>query len=174
MNEIMKRLDAVLYRSESESPDKDMENIILSLSFEFPSELKELMLEFKGAIFFDNGAKFKPEGECILVASDGYLSLNTIYGIAENDYGILSVNKSYEDQMPDSVIIIGESNGGNQICIEKSTGSIFFWNHEGTPNVDELFYVAPSFSEFLLKLEVQEQGGLDNTDLDDIDFECGF
>ncbi len=174
MNEIMKALDAELYGSKSKSPDKDLKNVILSLSFDFPIELKELLLEFNGAIFFNNGAKFKPEGKCNLASKDGYLSLNTIYGIADNDNGILRVNHSYDDQIPDLIIIIAESDGGNQICIERNTGIILFWNHEGIPNVDELFNIAPSFAEFLQKIEVEDDNNLNNPDLDGIEFTLDF
>lgn len=170
----MKKLDAKLWGEESKSPEKDLSNVESSLSIKFPEELNELLIEFKGSIFFHNGAQFKPEGKCVLAGSDGYLSMTSIYGISNTKSGILYVNKMYDDQLPNSVIIIAESDGGNQICIEKSTGKILYWNHEGTPDIDELFNIAPSFAEFLNKLEVEEDDDLDDPDLDDIECSLDF
>lgn len=154
----------------TKTPKEDLLNIHKSLSVEFPSELNELLLKFKGAIGFERGLKFRTDGECNLSDSKGLIGISLFYGINDDDFGILNVNKMYEDQIPESVIIIGDSNGGNQICIEKSTGKIQFWNHEGTPNIDDLFDIAPSFLAFLKKLEIDEGDEVNTDEVDDYDF----
>ncbi len=167
---IIDKLGFKNFSNTTTSPKEDLLIIQKSLSVVFPKELNELLLEFKGAIGFERGLKFRMDGECNLADSKGLIGISLLYGINDDDFGILSVNKMYGDQIPDSVVIIGDSNGGNQICIEKSTGRILFWNHEGVPNVDELFNIAPSFGEFLQKLEIDEDDEVNIDDVDDYDF----
>ncbi len=166
------KLGLKVFGDASKSPSNDLLRIHESLSIKFPKELDDMLLEYKGAVEFKRGMQFKTNGKCSLADADGYIGISLFYGLNDNDFGILNVNRMYDDQIPDFLVIIAESDGGNQVGIEKTTGKILFWNHEGTPGVDELFNIAPSFVDFLEKLEIDPDDEIKPDEIED--YECDF
>jgi SMI1-KNR4 cell-wall len=102
---------------------------------------------------FQMGAKFKPKQRTFLEDSEGFHSLEILYGAADDDYGLRENNSTYRDQIGLTLVVIGESPGGNQICFEKKTGRILFWHHEAPIDEESIFEIATDFSEFVRKLE---------------------
>lgn len=72
--------------------------------------------------------------------------------------------ETFKGNIPNEVIPIGESSGGNQIClgISKATqGRVYFWDHEHEAEESNplpgLCLVANSFSDFVKKLDVNPE-----------------
>ena len=127
---------------------------------QLPSVLRNLLTDIQGAVIFDKGAKFKPE--CISGREDamGYLSLEMLYGgQVLGDNSLEEVNVRLSSEISPSLIIIGESSGGDQICFNKVNGEVIFWMHDVAPNGSEVS-VAKDFDQFVRSLESDE----DNND----------
>jgi hypothetical protein len=86
-------------------------------------------------------------------------SVSTFFGVSddEND-DLVAEYDMFESRVPTNVLPIAAAGGGNLICLELKSGSIFFWDHEQEANEDEpvnfdnMSFLASSFTEFLEKL----------------------
>jgi hypothetical protein len=112
---------------------------------------RDLLLEFGGAIWFDNGARYRPESPNNLTGSDGYNDLEILFGLGNGENGIERKAAQYAGELPASFVPIGEAAGGNLICMN-GEGAVFFWDHE-SPRHEPTWRIAASIDEFLRRLE---------------------
>jgi hypothetical protein len=87
-------------------------------------------------------------------------SVSKFFGISEHEGDDLSAQiQTYEGRMPRKIIPIGLAGGGNVICLRLEDGTIFFWDHEQeapegeVPGYGNMLPLAPSFSDFLMRLQ---------------------
>lgn len=117
----------------------------------FSDEYKELLSSFGGSIVFDKGAIYKPKRNSPVDSGTGYQSLEMLYGLI-GDSNLLKRNAMYSDQIPPGYLVIGESVGGNQICVSNLTGKIYFWFHESETDSESLYEIQDSMDVFLSSL----------------------
>lgn len=140
----------------SAQPDLDLLETERELDIELPESLREILLQYGAPVVFANGARFRPDSLCGLEGRDGYLTLLTLYGPGAGDSGLLAMNRSYSDQIPPLMAVIGELPGGNQLCFERTSGRIYFWNHEAEHDEVSLTAVSESFGAFRGRLVADE------------------
>ncbi len=122
----------------------------------------ELLTTIGGAIIFDNGAKYIPDEATPLTRTDGYNSLEVLFGLGNGKHSIRRAAQQYEGQLPPSFVPIGAAPGGNLICVDR-TGIVFLWDHESQIG-GHAWPVATSLEKFIDQLEPDksDNGGTDN------------
>lgn len=153
------RLGARALGKTEPNPTERMAVIKKSLSIEFPRALEAILLALRGAIVFDKGAIFTSDERSPVDDSHGKQGLGVLYGIEDDRNGLLACNEMYADQLPRNLITIGETPGGNQVCLERGSGRILFWHHEALTDDSALFQIALTFDDFIARLEPQESNG---------------
>lgn len=130
----------------------------------FSSVLPEAYKHFYGKYgpcAFVNSVKIKCE-ETVPAANDmNEVSVDYFYAIRkEGECSIGRLLNQYADQMPKGLLPICDGEIGDLICIDlrkgNSFGRVVYWYHEGDLTND-IFTVAKSFTEFLLKLELRNE-----------------
>ncbi|QDU95706.1 SMI1/KNR4 family protein [Lignipirellula cremea] len=136
---------------------KDLEAAIQSVEQILPmsDSFRELLLAFGGAIWFDNGARFRPQSPNPQTDEDGYNSLDVLYGLGDGEDSIEQRIEQYDGELPESFVAIGEAPGGNQICVG-GDGVVYFWDHESLRN-DQTWPIAGSVDEFIAMLEIDDE-----------------
>ncbi|GAA4805545.1 SMI1/KNR4 family protein [Lysobacter hankyongensis] len=140
----------------SAQPEIDLLQTERDLDIELPQSLRQILLQYAAPVVFAHGARFRPDTLCGVEGRDGHLTLLTLYGPGAGDSGLLAMNRMYSDQVPPLMAVIGESPGGNQLCIERTSGRIYFWNHEAEHDEAALTAVAESFDAFRERLVADE------------------
>jgi len=136
--------------------NQDIEVFENKHTIELPSSLKELLHKFQGAIVFDKGAKFKSECSSGREDDDGYLSLEMLYGgHLKGDNSLEEVNARLSDELGSDLVVVGDSTGGDQICINRKNGTVIFWMHD-TPPLNAEVLISKSFDDFIESLEPDE------------------
>lgn len=118
------------------------------LNIRFTDKYQSLLKNLKGSIVFDSGAVFKPKQKSPVDTIDGFQSLEMLYGL-QGDSNLIYKNKMYNEQVPEGYVVIGESIGGNQICISREDGKVYFWFHEAEVEDNSLFEIACNVDDFL-------------------------
>ncbi len=119
--------------------------------FPMPPRYRALLLEVGGAIMCDKGAIFKPDEKCPLSDREGYLDLVVLFGLGADDNSLEQKNSQYSGELPEAFVPIGESSGGNLICVD-SDGAVHFWDHE-SPRDGATWRIAAGIDEFINRLE---------------------
>ncbi len=122
---------------------------------------KEVLMAFRGAVVFDQGAKFTTDEQCPLNDKKGYQSLEVLYGLGKGKNSIEEKVSQYVGELPPMIIPIGEAPGGNLICVDKA-GAVYLWDHESQRG-EGLWRIASSIDAFIGRLEPN------NTELGSID-----
>ena len=162
LQNLMEGLGARPYEFATKYPANfyEIEDIQTKLRLSLPEKLIWIMKKYRAAISFESGAVFKPEHFSGREGKNGYMSIGLLYGIRrENSTGIIEVNASLErhDFFPSGIIAIGDSIGGDQICISLDTQEIYYWKHDvGSDRRESLSVIANSFDDFLERLEVEK------------------
>lgn len=87
------------------------------------------------------------------IESDGWLSIDTLFGVLNNKTGIVAMTKSLVNLIPPEFIVIGDSfGGGNFFGQFRGDRRIFYFNHEATYEGEELTLVADDFDSMLTAL----------------------
>ena len=117
----------------------------------FPVELLSLLNDIGDAVVFDRGAKFVPLEYSGREDTDGYLSIEVLYGGISGVNGLCDRYSMLKDQIPLGLIAIGEAPGGDQICLEQASLKVIFWKHdvEAGRSVTEIAKSITSFFESL-------------------------
>lgn len=118
------------------------------LNIRFTDKYQSLLKSFNDSIVFDSGAIFKPKKKSPVDTIDGFQSLEMLYGL-QGDSNLINKNKMYNGQVPEGYVVIGESIGGNQICLSCEDGKVYFWFHEAEVEGDSLFEIASNIDDFL-------------------------
>jgi hypothetical protein len=131
----------------------DLEGEIKSAEQVLPisDSYREMLLTFGGAVVFENGAKFALDEKSPLNDKDGYQSLEVLYGLGNGKNSIEQKAAQYAGELPASFVPIGESSGGNLICVA-GDGAVYLWDHEGQRN-EGTWRIAASIDEFVNRLE---------------------
>lgn len=122
------------------------------LGIALPPALKAVLEHYGAAITFGTEVHFRPDTPSGWEDKEGSLSISTLYGIRNDDWSIVKRNVDYDDQVPENCIVIGESPGGNQICIDRDSGSILFWDHESNVQEASSSIISESFDSFIERL----------------------
>jgi hypothetical protein len=130
----------------------DLAKLEVELGITISGEYASLLEAYNGSIVFDNGAIFRPKQKSPVDSDDGYQSLEMLYGL-QGDSNLLKRNQMYRDQIPSGFVTIGESVGGNQICLSSNNGKVYFWFHEAKTEEESLFEIADSIEIFLKSLK---------------------
>jgi hypothetical protein len=146
-------LGAKAFGKVSNQPQSDLEATERELSVSLPGELREVLVSFGAAVVFEKGAMFKPNQPTSMEDSEGLLSLDVLYGVASGDHGLRKQNATFRDQIGPALVAIGDAGGGDQVCLEKTSGRILFWYHEANTDEESLFEIAPDFVSFMQRLE---------------------
>ncbi|PMY59516.1 MULTISPECIES: SMI1/KNR4 family protein [Pseudomonas] len=133
---------------------------------EISEDLKRLLSNFQTAIVFSNGAKFKTPKKMPIGDNNGFVYLDIIYGLAPDSNNIYYKNEMYSSQINRAFYTFGESGGGDQFCVNKKTGEVYYWYHEAKDDASSLFLIAPSFIDFFEHL-VPDNDESDSKDDDD-------
>jgi len=92
------------------------------------------------------------ETPCI-IESDGWLNIDTLFGVLNNKTGIVAMTKSLVNLIPPGFIVVGDSfGGGNFFGQFRGDRRIFYFNHEATYEGEELTLVADDFDSILKAL----------------------
>lgn len=106
-------------------------------------------------IFLVNNNGGYPDKEQFDIPGQGSTMIGMFYGICEgNEDDIYNVCKLLGRRRPANLLPIAYDQGGNQICLAvsgRTTGSIYFWDHEleGSKNPNQFVLLATSFLEFI-------------------------
>lgn len=126
--------------------------VISELNTPFPDEYLSLLKSFDSSIVFEHGAIFKPKQNSPVDNSDGFQSLEMLYGL-KGGSNLIKKNEMYKDQIPKGHVVIGESIGGSQICVSRASGKVYFWFHEAEFESNSLFEIADNIDDFLTGIE---------------------
>lgn len=118
------------------------------LNITFTDGYKSVLKSFDNSIIFDHGAVYKPVQNSPVDTSDGFQSLELLYGL-HGDSNLVDKNRMYKEQIPEDCVVIGESIGGSQICLSRSSGKVYFWFHEAEFEDNSLFEIAPIVDDFI-------------------------
>jgi len=131
---------------------------VLEETIPFTETHRKILIEFGGAVVFRNGSKFQSDEWSPLSDGEGYLDLGLLYGLAEGKHGLCYLINVYEEQLPELLVPIGDSSGGNLICLDNS-GAVYFWDHESSEGENGTNRIADSFDEFFYRLETEQDMG---------------
>lgn len=151
----------------STNSEKAIAEVCELIGAKLPAPYLKMLRTFETAVRFKNEIVFTPIEQSSWSGEDGTLSIDEFYGPKRGSSGVLQNIKTFEGNVPDSVIPIGESFGGNQIClgIRKPTkGKVYFWDHESefdeTDPLNGLFLIANTFRDFVNQLAVEPESEL--------------
>lgn len=136
------------------------------LNITFTDGYKSVLSGFDNSIVFDHGAMYKPVQNSPVDTLEGFQSLEMLYGL-QGDSNLVDKNRMYKGQIPEDFIVIGESIGGNQICLSRSSGKVYFWFHEAEFEDNSLFEVAPIVDDFIKGLVRDEMLDSGNREVDE-------
>lgn len=153
MNPLLEKLGPSPFGAASAIVEADLLAVKRALKTELPPELLDLISETGSALMFDEGARFKPDEPSGLEDTEGFQDLLMLYGLADDEHGLRENNETYREQLPPGLLTIGESSGGNQICLDPVSGQILFWHHEAETDEESTSLIANNFPSFLAKLE---------------------
>ena len=117
---------------------------------------REILSAFGRAVVFENGANFTTDEPTPLSDKNGYLSLDLLFGLGDGKNSIHRKTAQYAGELPSSYIPIGESSGGNLVCVD-GNGVVNLWDHESQRN-EGTWRIAASVDEFLSRLEPDDSG----------------
>lgn len=159
--EKLSELQARRFDVEASKEMSTVADVERALEAQLPDGLKAALSHYCYAIDFDVTVSFRPIEPSGWERQDGAIDFNMIYGLAHDDWAILKMNETFAAQIPASCIVIGACSGGNQICLEKESGRILFWDHESSGAGVSL--AANSFDDFMDSLFVVDDS-LDDSD----------
>ena len=116
---------------------------------ELPQTYKSALVDIGGGIFFDKGARFKPDKPIPLQRPDGTLRLSMLFGLGRGKHSLLEYFNVFKEDLFDEygLFPIGDSPGGNLVLADEE-GKVLFWDHE----TGDLYRVSKSLDEFFDRL----------------------
>ncbi|WP_160154007.1 SMI1/KNR4 family protein [Microbulbifer sp. ALW1] len=136
------------------------------LNVKFSDSYRSVLESYENSIVFDHGAIYKPVEKSPVDNTDGFQSLEMLYGL-QGDSNLVSRNKMYKGQIPKECVVIGESVGGNQVCLSRASGKVYFWFHEAEIEDHSLFEVAESVNNFIEGLLPDDMQNSDKREIDE-------
>lgn len=118
------------------------------------SAYRIILIHYNGAVVFDRGARFKMDEPSPLNDNEGYQCLELLYGLGGSKHSITNKAAQYAEELPESFVPIGESSGGNLICVDKS-GVVYLWDHESLPG-EGYWQISSDINGFIDRLEADD------------------
>jgi hypothetical protein len=125
------------------------------IGYKLPSDYIEFLRRYNGGYVKNSIGTYYKNGEQRFI-------LTSMFGLGADD-DLISQLKTYKNRIPKTCIPIGRDAGGNLICLnlsEDKYGYVYFWDHEeelkyeeGKITIDDLYFIAGSFKEFLNSIE---------------------
>lgn len=140
---------------------------------EIPESYKHICKKY-GAFSFKKSIKVKCEDLNPVADEKNKVTVDYFYEAANN--GKCSIGhllEQYAEYLPKNLFPICDGEPGDLICINlnsESYGIINYWCHE-TNNASEVFLIAQTFDDFILKLEVSDEGNQDDEMIKDVKVE---
>lgn len=154
LKQLYKKIDSLGERNKTLHKERMQETHKLDkLNFNFPVLYNELSEKY-GSFSFENPILVKSIDE-IPVADRGFVSVDRFYDRDDS----ISTQLEYTDQLPSMMMPIFDGEPGDFICIslqKDNYGKIFYWHHEGFVDQD-IYLLANTFEEFILKLEIDNE-----------------
>jgi hypothetical protein len=140
--------------------------LTLERLFEFEQKYRmRLPEDYRSFLLENNGGSPSPEIIDFIQHGDKQSDIvNNLYGIHNGEYWA-SLDwhiKMLEDRVPAGFLPIGDDPGGNFYLIGvagEHSGKVYFWDHENEaqlhdtePDLENMSFIANSFTEFLNKL----------------------
>jgi len=119
-----------------------------------PDYYLDLLTDFNGAIFFEEGVIFEPAEATPMDDKNGLLAIDLLFGLS-GSYGIVAKYKQYGERLPDKLVPIGDAPGGDLICFSPSSNNVIFWMHEAGPSEKTTYTVAKDIKTFLGNLQIE-------------------
>jgi hypothetical protein len=110
-------------------------------------------------------------------------SVMTFFGLSDNrSLDLEAAQLVYAGRLPEHVLAIAATDGGNLICLDLKNGSVFLWDHEREagdgeePGFENMDLLALSFTEFLEELQPfnPDDVVLNPADVKSVEFAPGF
>lgn len=153
---------------------KDLERVEKKVGASFPQEYVNFLRKYNG------GEVENSIVELPLEEIESFI-LSSFFGTRVEDINdILSCYATFENRIPKGCVPIGRDVGGNIVCLNLNTekyGAIFLWDHdieldfdENEMDIQDLYYVASSFDEFLhmIKEYNPEEDDLDGYEVEEV------
>jgi len=153
---------------------KDLDELEKKVCASFPEEYVNFLRKYNGGEVEDNIIEL-PSGEI-----ESFI-LSSFFGTRLEDINdLLSCYDTFESRIPKGSIPIGRDVGGNIVCLNLNReryGYIFFWDHDielefedNEMEIQDLYYVAPSFDDFLhmIKPYDPEEDDLDGYEIEEV------
>lgn len=167
------------------SRENQIKKIETMYDINIPKDYREFLHNYDET-FFENEVTYKPIETSPWTTKEGTQVFEGFYGVTSEN-NLSDQIKGYLNRMPDCMIPIGESPGGNVICIGvrgSYIGKVYFWNHENEREAkimaeidvasddinsywENIHLVSETFLGFISGLELINE--TENIDLDDVE-----
>lgn len=121
-----------------------------------PCSYKSFLIKY-GACMVKDDYYFKAIETMPITFDDDFYQMDIFYGVSDGEYDWLSAVKSNRDMIGVDVIPIGDTAGGDLICLgvtPENHGNIYYWDHENEieySDGSQIFYlIAESFDTFIM------------------------
>ncbi|MED3789198.1 SMI1/KNR4 family protein [Peribacillus frigoritolerans] len=189
INQIENKLNTLNIKKQAVFTLCSRENLIKKIEtmydINIPKDYREFLLNYDET-FFENEVTYKPIETSPWKTKEGTQVFEGFYGLSSEN-NLFDQIESYLNRMPDCMIPIGESPGGNLICIgvkESFMGKVYFWDHKNEREAkimvgievasddvnsywENIHLVSETFLGFLSGLELINE--TENIDVDDVE-----
>jgi hypothetical protein len=128
------------------------------IGYNLPNDYIDFLRNHNGGYVTDSVCTYYKNGKQKFI-------LTSMFGLGVDD-DLINQFEIYKRRIPGTCIPIGRDAGGNIVCLnlsESNYGYVYFWNHEeelkfeeGTITIDDLYFIADSFQEFLNSVEKEK------------------
>ncbi|MBM7542021.1 SMI1/KNR4 family protein [Amphibacillus cookii] len=125
------------------------------IGYELPNDYIEFLRHHNGGYVKNSISTYYKNGEQKFI-------LTSMFGLGSDD-DLINQFETYKNRIPNTCIPIGRDAGGNLVCLNLSEvkyGYVYFWDHEeefkyeeGKIAINDLYFIADSFKEFLNSIE---------------------
>lgn len=125
------------------------------IGYELPNDYIEFLRYHNGGYVKNSICSYYKNGKQKFI-------LTSMFGLGSDD-DLISQYETYRNRIPNTCIPVGRDAGGNLVCLNLSKdkyGNVYFWDHErelkfeeGKITIDDLYFIAETFKEFLSSVE---------------------
>ena len=91
--------------------------------------------------------------DTVAPAGNRLIGVRAIFGAGRSDSLDLDArNDQMRGRLPDPLVAVAEAEGGNLVCLSRTDGSVWFWDHELELTGGAAGRVADSWTEFVTSL----------------------
>lgn len=121
-----------------------------NLQMDLPEKVTALVMVYKHSVLFNDDIEFVPQYRTGLEGERDELSLDVLWGLEDGDLNIFQANQSLEYLEAEKCLFsIGESFGGNHICVSKDDGGVYLFVNDSEQNQYKIFDNLEMFTESL-------------------------